>query len=198
MKKPQSLTFLLLLTLVICACSSVDMVTPAGSGPSQVVDIPSVTPTELAPVSTDVTPTFEGCGYVWASQALPDLSVKLNDALQAADPAMTGSAYAFGENCVYADGHSTFGAMETDYRVKVTVVDLKDEKALGASIIRVMDVISKLPADEIAGPQPGRVEFTFTKSDSENLSFNVSISKYKSLAPGLSGAEIFRLLSTNP
>jgi hypothetical protein len=111
---------------------------------------------------------------------------------------MTGSAYAYGENCVYTDGHSTFGAMETDFRVKVAVVDLKDDKALGASIIRAMDVLSKLPSDELAGPQPGRVEFNFTKSESENLFLTVSISKYKSLAPGLSAAEIFRLLSTNP
>ena len=40
--------------------------------------------------------------------------------LQAVDTNLTGNAYAYGENCVYADGHNTFAAMETDFRVKVT------------------------------------------------------------------------------
>ena len=60
-------------------------------------------------------------------------------------------------------------AMETDFRVKVSVSDLKDEKALGDWIARVMGAITKLPADEIPGPQPGRVEFDFSKSETENL-----------------------------
>jgi hypothetical protein len=61
-----------------------------------------------------------------------------------------------------------------------------------------MDVITKLPSDELSGPQPGRVEFEFSKSESETRFLNVSIAKYKTQAAGLSGSELFKLFSNNP
>ena len=129
---------------------------------------------------------------------MPDLSQKVYDALQAVDTNLTGNAYAYGENCVDADGHNTFAAMETDFRVKVSVSDLKDEKALGDWIASAMGAIAKLPADEVPGPQPGRVEFDFSKSETENFFLNVPIAKYQKLAPGISGAELFRNFNNNP
>ncbi len=114
------------------------------------------------------------------------------------DPNLTGSASAYGEDCTYADGHSTFSAMETDFQVKVTVPDLQDESSLGNWVIKAMDVINKLPPDELAGPQPGRVQFEFDKSASENLFLNVPIDVYRSQAAGLSGAEVFKLFNHNP
>ena len=146
----------------------------------------------------EITPTFGDCAYVWASQELPDISQKVYQALQAVDPNITGNAYAHGENCVYADGHSTFSAMETDFRVKISVQDLKDEKALGDWIARVMGVIANLPSDELSGPQPGRVEFAFSMSETENLFLNVSIAKYRKQPPGLTGSELYRILNNNP
>ena len=195
MKNRKFFTLLFLLTLVLSACASVNLVTPGASGstgsPSTTGDVSPTTPTEI-------TPTSESCAYVWASQDLPDLSRKVYDALQAVDTNLTGNAYVYGENCVYADGHGTFAAMETDFRVKVSVSDLKDEKALGDWIARAMRAITKLPADEVPGPQPGRVEFDFSKSETENLNLNVSIAKYQKLAPGISGAELFRNFNNNP
>jgi hypothetical protein len=187
--KRQFTKLLLLLTLVLSACASVNLVTPDSSEPAPFIE---------SPPTTEITPTYEGCAYVWASQELPDLSKKVYDVLQTVDKNITGTAYAFGENCVYADGHSTFGAMETDFRVKVNVPDLKDEKALGDWIGRVMEVIIKLPASELPGPQPGRVEFDFSKSESENKFLNVSIAKYQKQAAGISGIELFRLFNNNP
>ncbi len=191
--KLRFITTLILLSLTLFACASAGSVTPVASGPTQIVEPASTTPT---PVLT--TPAYEGCAYMWASHDLPDLSQKVAAGLQAVDPNLTGSAYAYGEDCVYADGHSTFSAMETDYRVKVSVTDLQDEKSLGDWIFKVMDVITKLPAGETAGPQPGRVEFQFSKSESETLNLNVSIAKYKSQAAGLTGAELFKLFNNNP
>src|SRR5574341_226341 len=144
------------------------------------------------------TPTYEGCYYVWASQDLPELSKKVLDALQAMDKNVTGSAYAYGENCVYADGHATFGAMETDFSIKVKVKDLKDEKALGDWIARVMKIILQLPRQELPGPQRGRVDFTFSKSDSEQLHLTVSIDRYEREAVRLTGAELFKYFYKNP
>ena len=192
------LTPLFPLTLVLVACASANLTTPDTSGSTQIVETPSTSFVVSPTTSTEITSTSENCAYVWASQELPDLSKKVYDVLQIVDNNITGNAYAYGENCVYADGHSTFGAKETDFRVKVIVPDLKDEKELGDWIGRVMEVIIKLPADEIPGPQPGRVEFNFSKSESENKFLSVSIAKYQKQAAGISGIELFRLFSNNP
>ena len=134
---------------------------------------------------------------MWASQDLPNVSKKVNDLLQAVDPAITASAYAYGENCVYADGHSTFGAMETDYRVKVEVKNIKDETALGNLIAKVMDVIVKIPLSEVQGPNPGRVEFSFTHG-TEQVNVIVQINVYTHDASNLKGDELFRFFHQNP
>ena len=186
---------LFLLTLALSACASVNLVTPGASGSTE---SPSTTVDAASTTTTEITPTSESCAYVWASKDLPDLSQKVYNALKAVDTNLTGNAYAYGENCVYADGHNTFATMETDFRVKVTVSDLKDEKALGDWVASAMGAITKLPADEIPGPQPGRVEFDFSKSETDNLFLNVSIAKYQKLAPGISGAELFRNFNNNP
>lgn len=165
-------------------------ITPQGSTPA--LSRPTATDTP------DVPPTYEGCAYVWASQDLPKLTKKVNDSLQAININITGSAYAYGENCVFEDGHATFGAMETDYRVRVKVNDIKDEKALGDWIAKAMEVIVKIPDDEAPGPQPGRVDFVFSKSDSDQLSMSVSIDIYKRKATGLTGVELFKLFYKSP
>ena len=126
------------------------------------------------------------------------MSKKVHDSLQGVDANITGNAYAYGENCVYEDEHSTFNPKETDFRVKVIVTDLKDEKALGDSMAKVMGTIINLPPGEISGPLPGRVEFDFSESDTENLFLNVSISKYQKQPPGLSGTELFQYFNNNP
>ncbi len=165
-------------------------IAPQGSTPAQ--NLRTATDTPNAP------PTYEGCAYVWASQDLPKLTKKVNDSLQAIDINITGSAYAYGENCVYRDGHATFGAMETDYRVRVKVNDIKDEKALGNWIAKTMEIIVKIPDDEAPGPQLGRVDFVFSKSDSDQLSMSISIDTYKRKATGLTGVELFKLFYKNP
>jgi len=88
------------------------------------------------PNSIDITPTYEGCAYVWASHDLPDLSQKVNEALHVIDSNASGSAYAYGEDCDYADGHNTLANWKTDFHVHILVQDLKDEVALGTSIAR--------------------------------------------------------------
>jgi hypothetical protein len=158
----------------------------------------TVTPPAHSTNTPDVTPTYEGCYYVWASQDMPELSQKLQDSLRLLGPNVTGGAYAFGEDCVYGDGRRTFGAMETDFRVEVKVKNLKDEQALGTWIFKVMQVIEQLPPEELPGGQPGRVEFTFAVSDTERLPVNVSIDTYRRQAEKLKGAELFRFFYNKP
>ncbi|HEX2696547.1 MAG TPA: hypothetical protein VHM28_02490 [Anaerolineales bacterium] len=150
-----------------------------------------------SPPASD-SPGYGNCYYNWAEHDIASLSEKLNKALQAIDRNLTGSAYAYGEDCVYEDGHSTFGAMETDFRVQVKVKDLKDEKALGDWISKTLQAIEALPPDEIQGPQPGKVQFHFIESETEDLYLNVSLKEYESEAKDLKGAELFRYFYKNP
>lgn len=139
-----------------------------------------------------------GCYYVWATRPLPDLSQEIDTALQKMDPAVTGSAYAFGEDCVYADGHADFGAMETDYRVTVQVDTLKDLDLLGNWIRRVVPVIEGMPPADVPGPQPGRVEFIFEKNKNEQLIVQVPIREFQGLPADLTGAELLRHFRPSP
>ena len=111
---------------------------------------------------------------------------------------MSGSAYAYGEDCVFADRQRAFSAMETDFRVKVKVRDLGDKKALGDWMAKALQVIVSLPADEISGPQLGRVEFEFDATRSENLFVNVPLDQYQHRARELRGAELFDFFYDNP
>ena len=135
---------------------------------------------------------------MWGSKQLPELSAKLNRALQEISLDATGLAYAYGENCVYGDGHQTFGAMETDFRVGVKVKNVHDEAALGDWIFKIMQIILDLPPEDIEGPQPGRVDFDFKQPDPAELFVTVPIDKYRREATGLKGAVLFRLFYTNP
>jgi hypothetical protein len=124
------------------------------------------------------------------------LSLKFNRELQAADPAMTGSAYAFGEDCVAADGSRKFLPMETDFRIRVEVDGLSDRELMGNAIGEAMATIGGLPPSELQGPQPGRAEFEFTTAGSDILRLNVEMGSYESLAAGLHGAELFSALQS--
>ena len=157
----------------------------------------SFTPEPLTEIST-LTPTYEGCAYMWAYQDLPDLSAKLDASIRTLNTDASASAYAFGEDCVYADGHKTFGAMETDFNVSLQVTDLTNEEAFGNWIKEVMSFIFQIPSEEISGPQPGFVEFRFVKSDTEQIVLRVPLRGYETTAKGLSGAELFRLFYAPP
>jgi hypothetical protein len=191
----KSAISLLVLVFILLACAFPGLENPAPVGVTpQALTVSPIPNSNL----TEITPTYEGCAYVWASHDLPELSKKVNAALQAKDSKAGGSAYAYGEDCVYADGHGTFSAMETDFRVQILVQDLKDEASLGNWIVEVMSVIDALPPTELSGPQPGRVDIEFRSTASENLFLHVSILKYRQEAQGLKGPQLFKLFYNNP
>jgi hypothetical protein len=181
--------------VAMLACTNVMVSSPPS--PAAPPDTPAIL-TEIVPTVPSITPTYEGCAYVWGSQDLPELSRILNSELQAINTDATGLAYAYGENCVYGDGHSTFSAMETDFRVGIRVKNVRDEEALGDWIFRVMEVVERLPADQLAGHNPGRVDFDFKQPDPGELFLTVQIDRYRREAKGLRGAALFRLFYTNP
>ncbi|HLO14465.1 MAG TPA: hypothetical protein VK206_06540 [Anaerolineales bacterium] len=179
---------LLFWTLILSACS-ISVASPQTIPPS----------TTEAPVSiptTAVPPNPQDCGYQWATQALPELSSSFQGSIQALQPEAQANAYAFGENCMLADGsNGGFGAMETDFKVTLNVSDLTNEVELGEWIVKVMQVITAIPKDQIAGPQPGRVTIAFQSNGNQQV-INFYINQYQALSPGLSDSEIYQALQT--
>ena len=181
------------IALLLWACSpTTHGIKPAAS------ELPTVASTRTAFPPT-ATPAAESpCSFVWATRDLRDLSERLSKQLQSIDPAATGSAYAYGEDCVAADGTRTFSAMETDFQIQIVVRDLSDKESLGNWIASVMTVIVGLPASDIQGPQSGRVEFEFHTANSESRRLNVDLDEYESKSSGLSGARLLEALETAP
>src|SRR5512135_2046919 len=135
---------LIILAVMATAC------VPGGSSlasPPVPATITPPVPTEFVPTAIPITPTFAGCAYVWGSQDMPELSSLLNAKLRNLGKNSTGLAYAsglayaYGENCVYADGHQTFSAQETDFRIGVRVTTVRDEGTMGEWMYKVMQVI---------------------------------------------------------
>ena len=83
--------------------------------------------------------------------------------------------------------------METDFNITLQVSDLSNDFELGEWIIKVMEIITTLPPDQIVGPRPGRVSLTFQSGgDEKNVTFYIN--QYQELPPGLSPADIFQQL----
>jgi hypothetical protein len=143
------------------------------------------------------TPTYEGCSFMWANHDDVELSEKVNGIVRAFEPRADANANLYGEDCVYADGHSTFSTMETDFYVHLPTQDLTDKQAFGNWMKLVMDAFLQIPDDEIQG-NDGFVEFWFIKSETDNLIVRVPIDEYKAKSQGKSGSELFRLFYKNP
>ena len=105
------------------------------------------------------------------------------------------TAFAFGEDCIHADGSKTFLAMETDFNITLQVIDPSDEAVLGEWIVKIMQVIENIPNEKIVGPRPGRVSIAF-QSGSEQKYVNFYIDQYQALPASLSDAEIYQALQT--
>ena len=187
----------LLWSLILCACSAG---VPASPVLPSTTEAPLPLPTTAVPDSnpegqvTTIPPSSQNCGYQWAQQDLPELSSRFQQSVQALQPGAQANAFAFGENCVLADGSiAGFSAMETDFNITLQVSDLTNESELGEWIVKVMQVIQNIPPDQIAGPRPGRVSFTFQSSSDQKI-VNFYIDRFQALPSGLSNAEIFQAL----
>jgi hypothetical protein len=164
---------------------------------------PAAPPTETAtettlPVETP-SPTLEAqykpCYYVWANNSLPEISSEFQTAVDAILPGAEASASAYGENCVADDGSFTFGAMETDFYVKISVRDISNETDLGGIIERVLTlIIDQFPRPHVPGGQDGFVEFTFSPGPGQRI-VRVPIPTAKEfLAQGLHGNALFQAM----
>ncbi len=180
---------LLFWTLVLCACST-GIASPQAVPPSSTATPPPGPDGE----TTAVPLTPQDCGYQWSNQDLPELSSSFQQSIQALQPEAQASAYAFGENCIRPDGSiASFTAAETDFNVQLQVDDLANESVLGRWIVQVMQVIDGIPAEQIAGPRPGRVSIVFQSSTAQSV-INFYINQYKALPSGLNHTEVYQAL----
>lgn len=150
-------------------------------------------PTDNTVVSITDTPTlaYEGCAFSWAYQDAPELTTKLDTAIKEINSNASATATVFGEECIRADGSKTFGAMETDFKIRLPVDDLTQREAFGNFVKQVMQIVIEIPREELPGPKDGFVEFWFEKNENEKITFRVIIQKYINEAKEKSGIELF-------
>jgi len=137
------------------------------------------------------------CGFMWAHEALPELSDRFYQALQDVIPDAQGYAQAYGENCVAETGEVIrFLAMETDFYITLKVDTLENKQTLGELIEGMMKVLAEFPTGETPGPQPGYIGINF-ESPEDNLNLWVLRTEAESaLENGLRGEELFNALRT--
>jgi hypothetical protein len=144
-----------------------------------------------------ISPTAEyfQCGWIWATQPLPEVDARLKQALQASNLAgWQASAQAFGENCLNNSGQvDHFAARDLDFRFQVQATDLSDLNELGSSVERIMGVLDQIEIRD-SEPQPGTITIRFLEND-EELNMNFKYSECLSLlSQGLHGADLFQAL----
>jgi hypothetical protein len=149
----------------------------------------------ISPNQQELTP----CAFMWASEPLPDVSAHVQAALNTAGLSeATVQAEAYGENCVEGSGKvRSFGAMETDFRVRLPVADLSDRQALGDLVEKALAVLDQFPPGTVPGPQPGYIGVEFSAGqDTLNLWFTVSAGK-SAREQALHGADLLAALNNN-
>jgi hypothetical protein len=143
------------------------------------------------------TPANENCYFVWAYQDAIELTEKLDAAVKSMNPNARANATLFGEDCIYADGRSTFSAMQTDFYFRLPVGNSINDATIGIWMAMVMDMIIQLPREEIQGNY-GFVEFWFEKPGGSAIFVRVPIQKYLDEAQDKKGAELFRMFYNQP
>jgi hypothetical protein len=139
---------------------------------------------------------YTQCAWTWATQALPELSTKVEAGMQTAGlKDVTARAEAYGENCITTGGKvDHFAAMETDFRIAVQVGNLKDTDELGSLLEKILTVLDGFPTESTPGPNPGYVGVSFQKGSEElNMWFPVTAGK-SARALGHHGAALFEEL----
>jgi hypothetical protein len=175
---------LLILLLTACNLSRPNPDPSTGPGPD-----PAITAISETPAPGD---NYTQCAWAWNTQSLPDVSAKVQSALEAAGlTGTTVNAEAFGEDCITGTGQvDRFAVMETDFRISVKVPNLTEPAALGDLLEQILVVLDAFPPGVVPGPNAGYIGVTFQAgSDELRLWFMVSDGK-AARALGLHGAAL--------
>jgi hypothetical protein len=129
-----------------------------------------VTAVVTASPATAVTPAYGECVWQWATQDLADVTQRLSAALDGAGIAYTSvRAYAFGENCLNAQGEvQYFATKETDFDLALPVSSLADRESVGNLAADVLAILVRdFGLDATPGPQPGRISLIVSDGSRE-------------------------------
>jgi len=192
---PRPFARLLLVFVVLIALTALCNF-PRAFPPPEPTAFPLTQTLTDTPPRPSETPTIGPCGFVWATQSLPELSKQLLARLNEAGlPVVAARAEAYGENCLYSDGTlAYFAAMQTDYRITLEVETLADAESLGNLLEQTLQVIDGFPVTETPGPNPGYIGITFQADQAvENLWFQQTQSDALR-AQGLSGEQLYEAL----
>ena len=141
--------------------------------------------------------TSQNCIFAWATQPLPDLTAKVQAAINAAGlTGVSASAEAYGENCNDSQTNklNRFSTLETDFFITVKVANLTDTDNMGNLLDKILVVLDTFPAGKIPGPQPGSIAVSFRVGSEElNLMFTVPAGK-TARSLGLHGAALLEEL----
>jgi hypothetical protein len=144
----------------------------------------------------NATPTsipYQNCYFNWDTQSLPDLSTTVQSAMEATGlKEMTVSAEAYGEDCIDAQTNKvvSFSAMETDYRIQMTVDNLTDRERLGSLLEQILVVLDGFPTGTTPGPQPGYIGISFQAGTEELNLWFLKQDGESARAEGLHGAAL--------
>ena len=124
------------------------------------------------PTSTDLPNTQ--CAWNWATQALPELSARVEADVQAVGlKDVTVRAEAYGENCINTAGKvDSFATLETDFHISAKVGDLTNKDNLGNLLERILRVLDGFPTGKIPGSEPGYINVSF-QAGSDELKYHV-------------------------
>lgn len=176
------------------ALQNVAAPTQEDATPDPVITITAETPRTG---SETITPTDEGCAFVWGYHDAPELTEKVDAAVRSMNEQASARASLFGEDCIYAGGQSTFGVMETDFHVRLPVEDLSAEAAFGNWMAQVLPIITQISREQIQGNY-GFVEFRFEKNEAEQIILRVPIQRYLDEGRDKTGEELFRMFYNLP
>ncbi len=152
--------------------------------------------TDEPPVTESPIP-YTQCYFNWATQPLPDLSLEVQAALEAAGlEDVTAIAEAYGENCYDSQTNEVvyFATMETDFRVTVEVDDLGDTATLGDMLELILVTLDQFPPGATPGSQPGYIGVNFVKGEETLYLWFTVIDGESARALGLHGADLLEEL----
>lgn len=138
---------------------------------------------DTPPSSAGETPTEQPCGYMWASQPLPEVSSEIQAMLEEAGIEQARvNAEAFGENCLLPDGQiARFLVMQTDIRIVLGVESVADLNALGDLAERILPVVLGIPNDALPGPNEGYLGLQFNDANGQLLNIWLPIPAVREL-----------------
>ena len=151
----------------------------------------SIPETRTAPANS------QNCIFTWATQPLPELTAKVQAAINAAGlTGVSANAEAYGENCNDSQTNKLirFSTLETDFFITVKVANLTDTDKMGNLLDKILVVLDTFHAGKIPGPQTGSIAVSFRVGSEElNLMFTVPAGK-TARSLGLHGAALLEEL----